>query len=95
MIFIKHEDFYQNVVDNFTILFNQLNIKFTDKIKANIIKSSMAYSKPDYLISAQEIHRNSLNNIKTYQQRLTPDEIDFMKRKTKDIASYFYLSNDY
>jgi hypothetical protein len=55
----------------------------------------MAYPKPDYLISAQEIQRNFLDNIKTYQHRLTADEIDLIKRQTEDVASYFYLSNDY
>jgi hypothetical protein len=74
-------------------MWNKKNLP--DKVKANIVKSSMAHPKPDHLISAQEIQRNSLDNIKIYQHRLRADEIDLIKRKTEDVASYFYSSNDY
>ena len=93
-IFIKHEDFSKNVVDNFTTLFNQLNVTLTDKLKAKILKSSNVETKPDHLISSQEIQRNSLDNLKSYQYRLTKEEIDLIQRETEDVTTYFYSSDD-
>lgn len=94
-IFLKHEDLSLNVIDSFCDLFNQLNLDMTDEIRKNINSYSEASSKPDHLIQTLEIKRNSADNLQTYKNRLTEEEINLIKIKTEEVAGYFYSSKDY
>lgn len=86
--FIRHEDLSNDPITEFGKIFLFLGIEFTDKIKNSISKSTNGH-KIGYL------KRNSKQNIWTWKERLTAEEIDRIRLGTRDIAKNFYSDEDW
>ena len=70
------------------MIFNNLKIKFTDHVEKRILESTTARKETEF-------KRNAISNIRSWQQRLTPDEIDLIKKETFDIWTEFYDESDW
>lgn len=86
--FIKHEDLSLNPIEEFDKIFKYLDIDFNEKIKAKLLGTT---------ISKENIgmNRNSKENISTWKTRLTPDEIDKIKKGTYNVWTKFYTEQDW
>lgn len=93
-IFIRHEDISINPDYNFQILFNKLNLNYTEVTKKTILNcSSVKPIKQDY--EAHELKRHSKKNKETWKSRLTPSEIERVRTKVEKVSRKFYGDGDW
>jgi len=86
--FIRNEDLSLNPQAEFERLFAFLNLPLTTKVR-NAIHTT---STNDH---AGGITRNSAENIWTWQQRLSPDEIHDVREQTAAIGPLFYSDQEW
>jgi hypothetical protein len=89
-IFIKHERIAAAPLREYKLLYNRLEIPFTDHVEKRIAEFS--FVKPEDQDSQR---RDSKNVIKNWQKRLTKNEIARVKEKTELVASQFYSDDDW
>lgn len=86
--FVTHEDLSKNPMDEFEKLCGFLNLSFTQKIKNHIEITTKSTIEKGH-------KRNSKANIKTWQERLTKEEIAYVKEQTKINWQHFYAETDW
>lgn len=86
-IFIRHEDLSMNPVDEYKKIYEKLGLDFTSTVEKKIVESSTA-KKTGHLT------RDSKENVSTWKKRLTEEEIERIRKDTKEISDIFY-SEDY
>ncbi len=88
---VLHEQFSLTPVESFRGLYGRLGLAFTRQAQAAIEKSSAATNPPELARgkqhSTQLDSRASLGN---WRRRLSADEIERLRRLTKDVASLYY-----
>ncbi len=87
-IFIKHEDFSLHPMESFTQLFQDLHLEMTDKVKQMIQSSTTAENESVHM-------RNAAENVHSWKERLTKDEIERIKSGTWKIWKHYYDENDW
>jgi len=87
-IFLKHEDVSINPVEEYNKVFVHLNLEFTDKVKKEIEKSTTSSVKSD-------LKRDAAKNVKTWQDRLEPKDIQLIKEGTRKVWEQFYSETDW
>lgn len=101
--FVRHEDLSLNSFVGFQSLFNNLNIKFTEKTE-QIIKSYSGLNShrgtlliPDLYLSSRtsDIRRNSKANIHSWKYRLTKLEIQRIRNQVEYLSMVFYSDEDW
>ncbi|MCP4150709.1 MAG: sulfotransferase [bacterium] len=94
--YIRHEDISLNPVEEFKSLFEKLNLQFTPTIERHI-QSTTATTNPGESPQnkATQLKRNSKENIHNWKKRLTPEEIETIKKETNPVASKFYSSEEW
>lgn len=88
--FVRHEDLSREPQKAFEALFAYLNLEFSPRI-AEIIDEYSTASGED----ASMIKRDSKSNILSWKERLTPEEIAYIRENVAGIASYFYSDEDW
>lgn len=86
--FVKHEDVSRNPLCVFEALFDFLDLEFSTQVITNIEDTSKA-SETGYL------HRDSKDNISSWKQRLTSEEIKTIKEGTQAVWPAFYNETDW
>ena len=89
-IFVRHEDLSMDPVNQFQELFSQLEVKYTEPIKQKIISSTNNQVQDDKNIATMELNRNSLNNLLSFNKRLSQEEIVRIKEETNSVCQLFY-----
>lgn len=96
--FIRHEDLSRDPTQGFHDLFQASGLRFTPRVEAAIAEYSRASNPPDPKApvgSEQTLRRNSQENIHNWRKRLTPRDIDKIRRGVEDIAGFFYTDTDW
>ncbi len=96
-IYKRHEDISTNPITEFRVLYDLLGIEFTHRIEKKILQMTSFTNPPDVIKNGRvhQLKRNSRANIKTWKQRLTPEEIKKIRSLTEPIACYFYSDEDW
>jgi hypothetical protein len=87
-IIIKHEDLSLDPVNGYKEMFEKLNLHFGTAIENKIRESSSA-SK------AEHLKRDSKKNIHTWKKRLSPEEIERVKKGTESVWGKYYSEEDW
>ena len=87
-LFVRHEDLSSNPINEFSKVFNHINVPFSKKVR-NYIKQSTQIVKS----SGQNLPAKA--NIKNWKNRLFSEEIDIIYKTTKHIADEFYSSEEW
>ncbi len=95
-ILVRHEDLSRNPLEEFEGLSTRLNVEFTPEVRRRIAE----YSNANNPVEAQagvrhQLKRNSVANIKNWQSRLSPDEIERIREGVHDVAHLFYSDSDW
>jgi len=93
-LFIRHEDLSLNPEKGFQNVYHCLDLNFTDIIKQKIFEYSGSHN-PNERIKAGSVRRNSVTNMKTWRQRLTDNEIIYMREATGKVAAHYYDDADW
>jgi len=93
-IFIRHEDISLSPEESFNDLFKLLKLNFTNKVREKIAESS-GPQNPVEQDNRREFNRNSKRNIDNWKHRLTREEIDIIRKGTKEFYTDYYSENDW
>jgi len=86
--FVRHEDLSMNPVLEFEKIFEFLDLPLRDSVRQEIIATTTATSSTD-------LARNARKNIHTWNTRLEPSEVAFIKQHTRPVWEYYYTENDW
>ncbi len=86
--FVTHESLSNDPIDEYKKLFLFLKLDWNAAVESQILKTTTSNQVTEHT-------RDSRQNIRTWQQRLTPEEIQRIKSKTSDIWKHFYSENDW
>jgi hypothetical protein len=86
--FIKNEDLSINPLMEYEKIFSFLELDFDKKVQKEIIESTTSSR-------LGKLKRNSKENIKSWKKRLTEEDINNIKSKTRPIWEKFYTENDW
>ncbi len=89
-IFIKHERISADPSREFILLYDRLEIPFSEHVENRIAEFSVV--KPG---NQDSLRRDSKTVIKNWHKRLTESEIARVKDKTERVASQFYSEEDW
>lgn len=87
--FVLHEDLSMNPAANFRILFDKLQLEYTDRINNRILDLSGSHN-PVEQHAGNELKRDSRANVWNWRKRLTAQEIDRVRESTGDVAENFF-----
>ncbi len=93
-IFVRHEDLSLDPCDQFRLLYDKLNLKFTQKAK-NAIEESSGSHNPVEQIPGKPFKRDSRKNVNNWKIRLSQAEVERIKLKTTDLSSLFYTDSEW
>jgi hypothetical protein len=78
-IYVRHEDLTRNPLDGFRVLYEKLDLDFSEQI-AEIIKTCC---------------ENSFAFTHTWKERLTSSEIEYLKSELREISEEFYSEDEW
>ena len=95
-IFLRHEDISRDPLGHFERLFEDLHIPYSHHVR----KTVEAHSAPSNPSQAPDneinfIRRDSKSNIFAWKNRLSPEEIDQIRSRTRDVYPAFYSETDW
>jgi hypothetical protein len=97
-VFVRHEDLSLAPLEQFQRLYSRLGLEFTEHAQ-QVIQSFSSPANPsdtDAPVGSEEIlRRNSASNIWNWKTRLTPSEIEKIRRSAQDISNLFYSAEDW
>lgn len=93
-LFMRHEDLSTDPVNQFHLIFKNLDLEFTQKVKNRIHETSGSHN-PAEQQEKSPFKRDSKENIKNWKKRLTREEISLIRKKTSGIADLFYTKDEW
>jgi hypothetical protein len=96
-VFMRHEDLSSDPLRGFKVLFDRLDLVFSEDV-ADVVRQHSSLGSP--ADSAAErfrdgIHRDSVSNIRNWEKRLTKAEISRVKSQVIEISKEFYSEEDW
>ncbi|MDO6760241.1 sulfotransferase domain-containing protein [Tamlana sp. 2_MG-2023] len=96
--FVKHEDLSLNPEQEFRKMFSKIGLTVDSNVENYIFTSTNKNMDSNVILNSTEVFdtsRNSKENIKTWQKRLSNDEIKRIKIGTKPVWKKFYTEKDW
>jgi hypothetical protein len=96
LIVIRHEDFSLNPHARFEQLYRELNLEYTAEIQSAVTATSSRDNPKE--TSQRSIHSVRIDSqaiVKSWQRRLTREEIQQVRTLTAEVASLYYSSEDW
>jgi len=91
-IFLRHEDLSHDPIGQFTRVFSELDMPFTDRTEA-FLESTSKGNHQDFIhqrTPTNIVARDTHSHVKVWKDRLTPEEIAQIRDLTKGVADEFY-----
>jgi len=96
MIVRRHEDLSLHPTLRFAELYNILNLSYSRRVEAEIIKFTDARNPADPINNERHgLRRNSVMNIKRWKNILSPGEVKSIRRIVEPLASRYYNASDW
>lgn len=86
--FVVHEELSRNPIEEFQKIFDYLEIEVCAKTRKTIISTSIA-------AGTIGLSRNSMENIHSWKERLSPEEIEYIKNETSQVWTQYYSEEDW
>jgi hypothetical protein len=87
-LFVRHEDLSLSPVAEYGRLFNYLQLPFDTEVQNYLQQSVQVVKSTGQNISARE-------NITNWKKRLTSEEIELIRKSTKEVADKFYADEEW
>lgn len=95
-LFVRHEDLSLDPVTGFKSIFQRTGIPFSEETEMAIKSFSGGAPKPPAgARKFPRLQRNSVENIKSWKDRLTPGEISQVRDRVGGVSSLFYSETDW
>ncbi|MBN2044474.1 MAG: glycosyltransferase [Anaerolineales bacterium] len=93
---VRHEDLSLNPLQEFQSLYRAMGVPFTRGVAETIHKSTNPGNPTELpLESIHSVNLDSKTNIKNWQNRLKPEEIDRVRELTEEISQRYYRDQDW
>lgn len=93
---VRHEDLSLQPLEAFERLYHALGVPFTKKVAQRVYKSTNPGNPTELpLESIYSVNLDSQANLKNWQKRLTPEEIERVRELTRDVAGLYYSEGDW
>jgi glycosyltransferase involved in cell wall biosynthesis len=93
---VRHEDLSLDPMNRFKALYDALGVPFTARVAKTLLKSTNPGNPTELpLDSIHAVRLDSKANLKNWQKRLTPDEIERVQDLTGDVAGRYYSDEDW
>lgn len=93
---VRHEDLSLRPLEEFKALYDALGVPFTRQVADTIHKSTNPGNPTELpLESIHSVNLDSKTNIKNWQKRLTPGEIEQIRALTEDVSQHYYSDQDW
>jgi len=93
-LFLQHEDLSRDPIKEFKTVYEFLELEFTSNIEVEI-QAYTGRHNPREQHRLRSVRRNSAENIRNWEKRLTWEEIAQTRKATEEIASHFYREEDW
>jgi hypothetical protein len=94
--FLRHEDVSSRPRPEFAALFARLGLDLSPAVARAIAETSSAHNPREARPGlAHDLWRDSRANVWSWAWRLTPDEVEYIRRETADVAGAFYTDADW
>jgi hypothetical protein len=93
-ILVRHEDLSRDPLPGFERLFERLGLRFTDRARREIERSSAATNPPE-AASRHDVRVDSRANLAGWKSRLSPEEVERVREGTRDVWPRFYADEDW
>lgn len=95
-VVVRHEDLSTRPFDTFSGLFTRLDLPITDRTRRFIELTTSARNPVEAPHDKlHELRRNSVENVTTWQRRLSPEEIRRIRLLTEDVADRYYTDSSW
>ncbi|CAK8715142.1 Sulfotransferase domain-containing protein [Candidatus Electrothrix laxa] len=88
-LFVRHEDLSNDPLGEFEAIYRKFDLEFTPSVQSRILENSGSHN-PTEQQAGNEFKRNSKDNILNWKKRLSSEEIESIKAKTKNLSNEFY-----
>ncbi|HSC50040.1 MAG TPA: sulfotransferase [Gaiellaceae bacterium] len=92
--FLRHEDASLDPVGTFEWLYERLGLELTPAARAEIARAS-APENPAELSSPHAVELDSAASLGRWRGDLTPDEVETLRERTRDVWPRFYSDEDW
>jgi hypothetical protein len=93
---VRQEDLSRNPTDEFRRLYGQLRVPFTSDVEHTVASaSSRDNPKETQVESPHETRLDSIANLGSWRTRLSPEELNRIRRRTERTAGLFYTEDDW
>jgi hypothetical protein len=93
-IFLRHEDASLDPAGTFERLYDRLGLELTAAARAEIEQSSAA-DNPSELPTPHAVALDSAASLGRWRDQLTPDEVETLRERTRDVWPRFYAESDW
>lgn len=93
-IFLRHEDASADPVATFELLYDRLGLDLTAKAREAIARAS-APENPAEPTTPHAVELDSAASIGRWREQLTPEEVETLRERTRDVWPRFYSDADW
>jgi hypothetical protein len=93
---VRHEDVSLDPLGNFEMLYQTLDLEFSQQVKKSILRSSSSSNPKE--VSPDAVHSfqvDSRANLENWKQRLSGAEIQRVHKLTSEVAELYYSEQDW
>ena len=92
--FLRHEDASLEPEATFELLYERLGLELTPAVRAAIEQSS-ASDNPSELPTPHAVALDSAASLGRWRDQLTPEEVETLRERTRDVWPRFYAESDW
>ena len=93
-VYLRHEDASAEPVTTFERLYDRLGLELTPSAREAIAKAS-APDNPAELPTPHAVELDSAASLGRWREQLTPDEVETLRERTRDVWPRFYSDDDW
>jgi hypothetical protein len=93
---VRHEDLSRDPIPGYRSLYGALGLEFTARVEKTILNSSSSENPRE--ISRKKVHAfkvDSRANVDNWKKRLTPEEIERVRRMTEEVSRWYYSDSEW
>lgn len=95
-LIVRHEDLSRDPIDGFRMLFQALDLSYTEEVQETILRSTSKSNPVDRDANGRLfLARDSRANVDNWRRRLTPEEVERVRTRVADVSPLFYDGDEW
>jgi len=94
-LFVRHEDLSRDPIGGYEQIYKFLGMEYTKPIQTKIRSYSLGENEHPAMARDMHIRRTSLDNIAKWKERLTEQEVQYIRETVQPISQLFYHDDEW